>query len=192
MHTFIGATRLELTEGDIAAQTTDAVVTAAHWDLRGGQGTDGAVHWKAGPELLVACAQIGGCAMGDAVVTPGFNLPARFVIHAVGPVYEDGGAMEDDLLALAYQNSLRVAAENGLHSVAFPSISTGAFCFPLHHAAPIALAAIVSFLQTQPHHLELVRVVLYPREQPEAFGIYANALQDLLARLHHEDDTNRL
>jgi O-acetyl-ADP-ribose deacetylase (regulator of RNase III) len=181
MYTHIGATRLELVEGDIADQDTDAVVTAAHWDLAGGQGTDGAIHFKAGPQLLEACRRIGGCPIGDAVMTPGYNLKARYVIHAVGPVYEEGSEQEADLLACAYQSSLRVAVEQGLRSIAFPSISTGAFCFPMPLAAPIALRAIIEFLQTHPHKLSVVRMVLYPRETPEAYAIYASALQQLIS-----------
>jgi O-acetyl-ADP-ribose deacetylase (regulator of RNase III) len=182
MNINIGKTRLELTEGDIADQDTDAVVTAAHWDLAGGQGTDRSVHFKAGPRLLEACRKIGGCPMGDAVITDGYNLKARYVIHAVGPVYEEGSEQEADLLAGAYQSALRVAAENNLRSIAFPSISTGAFCFPMPEAAPIALRAIIDYLETQRHPLELVRVVLYPREAPEAYGMYAHALQACIAR----------
>src|SRR5437667_12316984 len=101
MQTFIGTTRLELVEGDIADQDTDAVVTAAHWDLAGGQGTDGSIHFKAGPLLLEECRRIGGCPMGDAVITGGYNLKALYVIHAVGPVYEEGSEQEEDLLACA-------------------------------------------------------------------------------------------
>jgi O-acetyl-ADP-ribose deacetylase (regulator of RNase III) len=179
MYVTVGNTRLELVEGDIALQDTDAVVTAAHWDLGGGQGTDGSIHYRAGPQLLQACRRIGGCPVGDAVITDGYNLKARYVIHAVGPVYEEGSEQEADLLACAYESSLRVAAENYLHSVSFPSISTGAFCFPMQIAAPIALRAIIGFLQTQTHELDLVRVVLYPREAPEAYAIFAQALQRL-------------
>src|SRR4028119_563547 len=94
VQTLMGKTTLELTEGDISEQDTDAVVTAAHWDLAGGQGTDGIIHYKAGPELLKDCLKIGGCPIGDAVITRGHNLKARFVIHAVGPVYEEGGDVE--------------------------------------------------------------------------------------------------
>ena len=180
MITSIGSTKLELVEGDIADQETDAVVTAAHWDLAGGQGTDGSIHFKAGPLLLAACRKIGGCPMGDAVITEGFNLKARYVIHAVGPVYEEGSEQEADLLACAYQSALRVAVENGLRSISFPSISTGAFCFPMPLAAPIALRAIVDFVRSQDHHLELVRLVLYPREVPEAYNVYAWALSSLI------------
>jgi O-acetyl-ADP-ribose deacetylase len=180
MNTTIGNTRLELIEGDISEQDTDAVVTAAHWDLAGGQGTDGSIHFKAGPRLLEACRKIGGCPMGDAVITEGFNLKDRYVIHAVAPVYEEGSEQEADLLACTYQSALRVAVENGLRSISFPSISTGAFCFPMQLAAPIALRAILDYLTTRQHNLELVRLVLYPREVPEAYGIYALALTEIL------------
>lgn len=181
MQTTIGKTQLELVEGDIAEQDTDAVVTAAHWDLAGGQGTDGAIHFKAGPQLLAECRTIGGCPIGDAVITGGHNLKARHVIHAVGPVFEEGSEYEADLLTGAYQNSLRVAVENNLKSISFPSISTGAFCYPMHLAAPTALQAIIDFLEQERHSLKLVRMVLYPRETPEAYSIYADALQSLLA-----------
>jgi O-acetyl-ADP-ribose deacetylase (regulator of RNase III) len=176
MYVTIGKTRLELVDGDIAEQDTDAVVTAAHWDLRGGQGTDGSIHYKAGPQLLEACRQIGACPIGDAVITPGFNLKAPYVIHAVGPVFESGDEHEEDLLAAAYQNSLRVAVENGLKSISLPSISTGAFNYPLSLAAPVALRAIIAFLDTEPHALDRVRMVLYTREMPEAYGVFARAL----------------
>jgi len=173
--------RLELVEGDIAEQDTDAVVTAAHWDLAGGQGTDGAIHFKAGPRLLAECRTLGGCPIGGAVLTGGHELKARYVIHAVGPVYDAGDEHEADLLAQAYHSSLRVAAEHGLRSVSFPSLSTGAFCYPMRLAAPIALRALLEFLENEPHALELVRVVLYPREDPAAYAVYAEALRTLLA-----------
>lgn len=173
-------TWLELVEGDIAEQETEAVVTAAHWDLGGGQGTDGAIHYKAGPGLLEECRRIGGCPIGDAVITGGGNLKARYVIHAVGPVYDAGDKHEEELLACAYQNSLRRAVENGLHSVAFPSISTGAFCYPIRLAAPIALRAIIEFLEREMHSLTLVRLVLYPREDPAAYAVYAESLRRIV------------
>jgi O-acetyl-ADP-ribose deacetylase (regulator of RNase III) len=181
MEVMVGSTRLELVEGDIAGQDTDAVVTAAHWDLAGGQGTDGSIHFRAGPRLLEACREIGGCPTGDAVLTDGYNLKARFVIHAVGPVYEEGSEQEADLLACAYESSLRVAVENHLRSISFPSISTGAFCFPMPIAAPIALRTIIDFLRTHAHDLELVRVVLYAREVPDAYAIFVEALQQVIA-----------
>ena len=180
MQTTIGETRLELVEGDIADQDMDAVVTAAHWDLKGGQGTDGAIHFKAGRELLEECARIGGCPIGGAVITRGYNLKARHVIHAVGPVFEEGDEYEVDLLAGAYRSSLHVAAENDLRSVSFPSISTGAFCYPLRLAAPVALRAIIGFLEKERHDLELVRLVLYTREDTTAYEVYADALRQIL------------
>ncbi|MGI4790266.1 MAG: macro domain-containing protein [Janthinobacterium lividum] len=180
MNTWIGETQLELIEGDIADQDTDAVVTAAHWDLAGGQGTDGSIHFKAGPQLLLECSTIGGCPMGDAVITRGYLLRACHVIHAVGPVYEEGSEEEAELLACAYQSSLRVAVENKLQSISFPSISTGAFCYPIQLAAPIALQAIIDFLENKPHSLTLVRIVLYPREDKAAYSVYAAALRGLL------------
>jgi O-acetyl-ADP-ribose deacetylase len=126
----VGDTILELVEGDITEQATDAIVNAAHWDLAGGQGTDGIIHFRGGPAIMAECRKIGGCPIGGAVITTGGNLPARYVIHAVGPVYETGDEYEQDLLANAYQESLRRAVENGLKSVAFPSLSTGAFVYP--------------------------------------------------------------
>ena len=181
MRTLIGKTWLELIEGDVSEQDTDVVVTAAHWDLGGGQGTDGSIHFKAGPELLKECRAIGGCPIGDAVITNGYNLKARYVIHTVGPVYEEGSDYEAELLACAYESSLRVATENGLLTISFPSISTGAFCYPMTLAAPVAVKAICDYLTTKKHTLTLVRMVLYKEETPQAYSIYANALQELLA-----------
>jgi O-acetyl-ADP-ribose deacetylase (regulator of RNase III) len=175
----IGDAELELVEGDVADQDTDAIVTAAHWDLRGGQGTDGAVHFKAGPRLLEECRTIGGCPIGGAVITRGYDLRARHVIHAVGPVWEKGALGEAELLRSAYAQSLRLAADRGLRSIAFPSISTGAFGYPMHLAAPVAVNGIVDCLR-QASSIELVRMVLYPRESRRAHAIYARALRDVV------------
>jgi O-acetyl-ADP-ribose deacetylase (regulator of RNase III) len=173
----IGNTCFELVEGDIADQDTDAVVTAAHWNLAGGQGTDGAIHFKAGPALLEECRGIGACPMGGAVITGGHALKARHVIHAVGPIWERGKANEAEQLASAYRSALALAAENHCRSISFPSISTGAFAYPMRQAAPVALKAIVGFLRTEKHDLSLVRMVLYPRETPRAHAIYSEALR---------------
>ena len=181
MQTTIGKTVFELVEGDISIQAVDAIVNAAHWDLAGGQGTDGIIHFRGGPAIMAECRKIGGCPIGGAVMTTGGNLPARFVIHTVGPVYETGDAYEQDLLAQAYQSSLRLAASRGLHSIAFPSLSTGAFVYPLPRAAPVAVQAFIEFLQNEAHTLALVRLVLFAEEQPEAYGIYADALRQYLA-----------
>lgn len=177
----INGARFEIVEGDISEQDTDAIVNAAHWDLAGGQGTDGIIHFKGGPAIMAECRRIGGCPIGDAVITTGGNLKARHVIHTVGPVYDEGSELEYDLLAESYRSSLRVAVENGLRSVAFPAISTGAFCFPMRLAAPVALRAIIGFLRDEPHSLELVRLVLFADENPDAYAIHAAMLRELLA-----------
>ncbi len=180
MRVEVGSGSLELVEGDIADQDTDAVVTAAHWDLRGGQGTDGAIHYHAGPQLLEECQRIGGCPIGGAVMTRGYQLAARFVIHAVGPVWDRGQMNEPELLASAYEHSLRLAVEGGLSSISFPSLSTGAFCYPMRLAAPIAMRTIVGFLEGEPHALT-VRMVLYPRESKRALRLYEEALRGVMA-----------
>ena len=157
---FAGAA-VELVCGDITAQATDAIVNAANTTLLGGGGVDGAIHRAGGPTILAECRQLGGCATGDAKSTRGGRLPARFVIHAVGPVYRDGGHGEPELLASAYRRSLEVAVEHGLQSVAFPSISTGAYRFPIAEAAPIALGTVARFLAAHPGMLSLVRFALF-------------------------------
>jgi O-acetyl-ADP-ribose deacetylase len=181
METRIGKTTLRLVTGDIADQDTDAVVTAAHWRLNKGNGTDGTIHTKGGPKIYEECRRIGGCPIGDAVITTGGNLKARHVIHAVGPVWQGGDEHEPQLLASAYRRSLQVAAQHGLHSISIPSISTGAFVYPIRLAAPIALRTIVEFLETEPHNLDEVRMVLYTREDDKAYTIFAQALEQLLS-----------
>ena len=168
----IGGTRLELVAGDIAEQDTDAVVTAAHWDLAGGQGTDGAIHFRAGPRLLEECRRIGRCPVGSAVITGGYDLKARHVIHAVGPVWDRGLGDEAEALAGAYQHSLQLAADHALRSISFPSLSTGAFCYPMRLAAPIALNTIIEFLDRARHELTLVRIVVYRRGGRDAREVY--------------------
>ena len=133
---------LELHVGDITKLGVDAIVNAANEGLRGGGGVDGAIHRAAGPELLVACIGLGGCPTGQARITPGFRLPAKFVIHAVGPVWRGGGAGEDALLASCYRESLKLAAAHGVASIAFPAISTGIYGFPAERAAPIAVETV--------------------------------------------------
>jgi O-acetyl-ADP-ribose deacetylase (regulator of RNase III) len=186
METKIGKTTLRLTTGDIADQDTDAVVTAAHWRLNKGNGTDGTIHTKGGPKVYEECRRIGGCPIGDAVITTGGNLKARHVIHAVGPVWRGGDEHEPELLASVYRRSLQVAAQHGLHSISFPSISTGAFVYPIRLAAPIALRTIIEFLETERHNLEEVRMVLYTREDDKAYAIFAQALEQILWRGKHE------
>ncbi|ANE42797.1 macro domain-containing protein [Deinococcus puniceus] len=153
---------LELVQGDIAAQTTCAVVTAANKELMGGGGVDGVIHRAAGPELLRAIRPLGGTPTGTAVITPAFGLTkqgVQYIIHAVGPIWRGGQGDEADLLAGAYRHSLRLALENGCGSVAFPSISTGVYGYPVEKAAPVALAVVAETLVEHPDLT--VRVVLY-------------------------------
>lgn len=150
---------LSLVEGDITRQDTEAIVNAANRSLRGG-GVDGAIHRAGGPKILEECVKIGGCEIGQAVITAGGNLRARFVIHTVGPVYRDGRHREADLLRSAYLNCLRLASAQGIRSIAFPSISTGAYGYPLEAAAEIALDTAVSYLKDH-DDIELIRFVLF-------------------------------
>ena len=136
--TFDGG-RIEVVQGDITRLDVDAIVNAANTSLLGGGGVDGAIHRAAGPELLAECRTLGGARTGEAKLTRGYRLAARFVIHAVGPVWSGGAAGEDEALARCYRNALRLAAEAGLRSVAFPAISTGAYGFPLERATAIAV-----------------------------------------------------
>jgi len=141
--------RLAIVEGDITKQQVDAIVNAANTTLLGGGGVDGAIHRAAGPELLAECEKIGGCPTGEARITRGYRLPAKWVIHTVGPVWRDGTKGEDTLLANCYRNSLALAQTHDVRSIAFPSISTGAYGFPMERAARIAVEAIGTFLSTK-------------------------------------------
>jgi O-acetyl-ADP-ribose deacetylase (regulator of RNase III) len=157
----IADTTVELVQGDITRQDTDAIVNAANTTLLGGGGVDGAIHRAGGPAILEECRRLGGCATGDAKLTGGGWLPARFVIHTVGPVYRDGRHGEPELLASAYRRSLEVAKEHGIGSVAFPSISTGAYRFPIERAAATALATVAAFAGAHPGAIRQVRFVLF-------------------------------
>ena len=172
MHLQVGGSVIELVEGDITRQDTDAIVNAANSSLLGGGGVDGAIHRAGGPQILEECRKIGGCPTGEARITTGGRLPARYVIHTVGPIYRDGAHREPELLASAYRSSLELASEHGLKSVAFPSISTGAYGYPLEAAARIALATITDYLKEH-REIGLVRMVLFGRR---AYDAYADAL----------------
>ena len=171
----INNTTLDLAQGDITKQEVDAIVNAANESLLGGGGVDGAIHRAAGPQLLEATRKLGGCPTGEARITPGFRLAARYVIHTVGPVYRDGAQGEAALLASAHRNSLRLARENELRTVAFPAISTGVYGYPLRQAAQVALGTVIDELQTH-HELDLVRFVLFGEP---AYDTFANVLSSL-------------
>ncbi len=164
---------LSITEGDITKQDTEAVVNAANKSLLGGGGVDGAIHRAGGPRILEECRKISGCETGDAVITTGGNLKAKYVIHTVGPVYRDGMHNEPELLKNAYTNSLKLASSHSIRSIAFPSISTGAYRYPLEDAANIALKTAVHCL-TQYSGIELIRFVLFGRQ---AYEVYEKALK---------------
>ena len=142
--------RIEIVEGDITRLTVDAIVNAANTSLLGGGGVDGAIHRAAGPQLLEECRTLGGCPTGEARITRGYRLPAKFVIHTAGPVWSGGDRNEDELLAGCYRNSLALAAQRGLHTIAFPAISTGVYRFPLERATRIAVTEARRFLSANP------------------------------------------
>jgi len=166
---------LELVQGDITEQDTDAIVNAANKSLLGGGGVDGAIHRAGGPRILEECRKLGGCETGDAKITTGGNLKAKYVIHAVGPIYSGGNRGEAEKLASAYRRSLEVASENGVRTIAFPSLSTGAYRYPLDEAARIALSTVMDYLQTHTD-IKVVRFVLFGSE---AFSAYCRALTEL-------------
>jgi O-acetyl-ADP-ribose deacetylase (regulator of RNase III) len=168
-----GEGRIVLVQGDITAERADALVTAANAHLAGGGGVDGAVHRAAGPDLLAACREIGGCPTGSAVRTPAFRLEARgvrFVIHAVGPRWRDGRHGEAEMLRSAYRRSLEIAREAGCASIVFPSISTGVYGFPVARAAPLAVAETAAFLRSEPGTVRRVGFALFDRATFEAFA----------------------
>jgi O-acetyl-ADP-ribose deacetylase (regulator of RNase III) len=176
--TKIGKTALRLVTGDLAEQDTDAVVTAAHWRLNKGTGTDGTIHSKGGPKIYEECRKIGGCPIGGR----GHHHGRQSQGALRDPRCRRGGDEDEPkLLASAYRRSLRVAVQNNLRSVSFPSFSTGAFAYPVNLAAPLALRTIVEFLRLGEHNLDEVRIVLYPREDDTAYPLFAVALEQILA-----------
>ncbi len=167
--------RIRVVQGDITRQQVDAVVNAAKESLLGGGGVDGAIHRAAGPELLTECRTLGGCPTGEAKITKGYNLPAQWVIHTVGPVWQGGHQSEDELLACCYRNSLALAVAHSIRTLAFPAISTGVYGFPLERATRIAMAEVTTFL-SRSAFVEEVRFICFGDEAYEVYQATLSAL----------------
>ena len=170
------AIRLTLVEGDITGQKVEAIVNAANSSLLGGGGVDGAIHRAAGPDLLAECRQLGGCPTGEAKITKGYNLPARWVIHTVGPIWRGGSHNEDELLASCYRHSFQLVEAHNIRTVAFPSISTGAYGFPMERAARIAVTEVKDFLAKN-DTVEQVSLVCFGRR---AYDIHLAVLNEIV------------
>jgi O-acetyl-ADP-ribose deacetylase (regulator of RNase III) len=168
MEVLIGTTTFFLEEGDLTLQETSAIVNAANSRLAGGGGVDGAIHRAGGPAIMEECRQIGGCPTGEAVITRGGNLKAKYVIHTVGPIYRGGARGEEKLLASAYRECLKLAQKKGIRSVAFPSLSTGAYGYPLEEAARIAIGTVLDFIKTRTG-FDRVGFVLFGSRAYEAY-----------------------
>ena len=169
---------IETVRGDITRVAADAIVNAANSGLRGGGGVDGAIHRAGGPEIMAECRKIGQCPTGTAVITTAGNLPAKHVIHTVGPVWHGGSKGEAELLRSAYDSSLRLAEDHKLKSIAFPSISTGVYGFPIEHAGPIAIEAVLDHFE-KPTSLERVIFVLFSLED---YAVYESNMKQILAQ----------
>jgi O-acetyl-ADP-ribose deacetylase (regulator of RNase III) len=166
--------RIEIKKGDITKLKVDAIVNAANTSLLGGGGVDGAIHRAAGPELLEFNRKLGGCSTGEAKISPGFKLPAKFIIHTVGPVWDGGKNNEDKLLANCYKNSLKLARENKVKTIAFPAISTGVYRFPLERATKIAVDEVKKFLEKN----ESIEKVIFVCFDEETYQVYKDVLKD--------------
>ncbi len=161
--------------GDITKQTTlDAIVNAANTSLLGGGGVDGAIHRAAGPALLAECRPLGGCPTGEAKITKAYNLPCNYIIHTVGPIWRGGSYNEETLLANCYRNSMELALQYGIRKIAFPSIATGVYHFPVNLAAKIAVATVREFLEAHPDSFDLVEWVLFDEETKRAYDKEVN------------------
>lgn len=180
MEVMVNKARISLIKGDITEQKTEAIVNAANSTLLGGAGVDGAIHRAGGPAILAECKEIrarqGGCPTGEAVITTGGNLPAQYVIHTVGPIWRGGSAGEAKLLANAYRNSLELAVQNGITTISFPSISTGAYGYPLPEAAEIALKTIMEFLRSD----NVIREVIMVLFNDKIYNLYKTTLESII------------
>ena len=172
------AARIQLVEGDITHQDTEAIVNAANSGLLGGGGVDGAIHRAGGPRILEECRRLGGCPTGEARLTTGGRLKARYVIHTVGPIYRDGRSGEPELLASAYRRSLELASTQGIRTLAFPAISAGVYGYPMREAAQIALHTTLTYLQDHPE-IEMARFVLFGSP---AYEVYQAVWDDILSK----------
>lgn len=169
---------IKTVKGDITKITdVQAIVNAANNSLLGGGGVDGAIHHAAGPELLAECRMLHGCETGEAKITRAYNLPCDYVIHTVGPIWYGGNNDEDKLLASCYYNSMKIAVENGIRTIAFPSISTGVYCFPVERAAKIAVDTVHRFLQENPDSFDLVEWVLFNDQAASAYETEVSLIQ---------------
>jgi O-acetyl-ADP-ribose deacetylase (regulator of RNase III) len=166
--------KIELIQGDITKLEVDAIVNAANKSLLGGGGVDGAIHRAAGPELLEECKTLNGCKTGQAKITKGYNLPAKYVIHTVGPVWNGGKYNEDDLLTNCYRNSLKMASKHGLSIIAFPNISTGVYHFPKERAAAIAISTVGDYIR-QDESIQKVYFVCFDNDN---YQIYQKKLKE--------------
>ncbi len=178
METRIHNATIVLSQGDITEQDVDAIVNAANKRLAGGGGVDGAIHRAGGPAIMEECRKIGGCPTGTAVITTGGNLPANYVIHTVGPVYRNGTSGEPELLKNAYLNSLKLADQHNVKTIAFPSISTGAYGYPLKDAAKIALSAVKDYIKTETNIKKIYFVLFSSRD----FEVYRETLSMLMSK----------
>ena len=165
--------RIEIQKGDITKLKVDAIVNAANTSLLGGGGVDGAIHRAAGSELLEFNRKLGGCKTGEAKISPGFKLPAKFIIHTVGPVWNGGKNNEDNLLVSCYKNSLKLAVENKIKTIAFPAISTGVYRFPLESATKIALSEVKKYLENN----DSIEKVIFVCFDEETYSIYYKVLK---------------
>lgn len=166
---------IEVVRGDITKEQVDAIVNAANGSLLGGGGVDGAIHSAGGPEILEQCRELNGCETGDAKITTGGRLSARYVIHTVGPVFRGGSQGEPQLLASCYRRSLELARHHGLRTISFPAISCGVYGYPVKDAAAIAIGAVVEFVTANPG-FDRIRFVMF---SPETFSAFANKLDSL-------------